>query len=155
MIAAGVSFDSVLLDRRPHRILAFGDDRTVQGHFGVQGRLIGPFGRKVVFVEDRRGRTFGHARFAVDAFFRVNKEHRFPLVEAFDGAHRHAVGVLAVEAGFSDDVRHVRSFLSEFLEKGPSLPESVGRVKSDQPVYDDWLAAPDSDNRITSDNKLS
>ena len=99
---------SVLFDRRPHRVFAFGDDGAVEGHFGVQGGVIGPFRRKVVFVEDCGRRAFGHARLAVDAFFRVDEGHRFPLVKAFDGANRHAIGVLAVEAGLGDHVRHVR-----------------------------------------------
>lgn len=99
---------TLAFDRRSHGITAFGDDWAVRGHFGVQNLIIGPFSRKVVFVENRGGRAFGDARFAVDAFFRVDEEHRFPFVEAFDGANRHTVGVLAVEAGLGDHMRHVR-----------------------------------------------
>lgn len=103
-----ISVTTLAFDRRSHGITAFGDDWAVRGHFGVQNLIIGPFGRKVVFVENRGGRAFGDARFAVDAFFRVDEEHRFPFVEAFDGANRHTVGVLAVEAGLGDHMRHVR-----------------------------------------------
>ena len=119
LIAARIAFcsairSSVLLNRWPHRIIALGDDRAVESHFGIERRVVGPLGGQVVFEEDGGRRTLGHARFTIDALIGVNEEHRLSLVEAFDGAHRHAVGVLAVEAGFSDDVRYVRSFLSEF-----------------------------------------
>lgn len=65
-------------------------------------------------MEDCGGRAFGDARFAVDALFGMNEEHGFPFVEAFDRTDRHAVGVLAVEAGFSNDVRHFGAFVSGF-----------------------------------------
>jgi hypothetical protein len=57
-------------------------------------------------VEDGRYGAFRHAGFAVDAFFRMDKQDCFTFVEAFDWANCDTVGVLAVETGFGDNVRH-------------------------------------------------
>jgi len=47
-----------------------------------------------------------HTGFAVNAFFRVNKQNCFTFVETLDRANNNAVSVLAVEAGFSNDMCH-------------------------------------------------
>jgi hypothetical protein len=57
-------------------------------------------------VEDGRYGAFRHAGFAVDAFFRMDKQNCFALIETFDRANSNTVGVLAVETGFSDNVSH-------------------------------------------------
>ena len=57
-----------------------------------------PFFGDVVFVEDRFDRAFRHARFAVDAFVRMDVQNLLPFVEAFDRANHDAIGVLAAEA---------------------------------------------------------
>ena len=75
---------------------------------------------KIAFV-----RAHGHARPAVDALVGVDGEQVGALVEAVDGAHLDAVGVLALDAPFSDDVGH-----SLFRSKGRvgilSLSPQVG-----------------------------
>lgn len=88
----------------------FGDDRRLWGEFRVQSGVVGPLFRKVVFVENRFDWAFWHAGFAVDAFIRMDVEHRFAFVEALHGAHDDAVGVLTIEAGFGNNVSHVSSF---------------------------------------------
>ena len=86
--------------------LLLGDDRAALGEFGVEFFVVFPFFRKVVFVEDRLDRAFGNARFAVDAFFGVNVDHRFTFIEAFDGADDDAVRVFTSKTRLGDNVGH-------------------------------------------------
>jgi hypothetical protein len=85
----------------------------------------------------------------------VNEEHRFPLIETFNGTHRYTVGVLAVEAGFSNDVRHVWSFLSEIAGESGVWKREIEGSKTEKPDCDDWRATPKDDNRATGFNKLN
>jgi len=101
----------MLLDRRPHGVTAFCDDRAVGRHFGVESFIVGPFCWEVIFVEDCGWRAFGNTCLAIDTFLRVNEEHRFTLIKTFHGTNGDTVSVLAVEAGLGDDVRHDSSFL--------------------------------------------
>ena len=55
---------------------------------------------------DRVGRALRLAHAAIDALFRMDHEHVLALVEAVDGADLDAVHVLALDAGFVDDVGH-------------------------------------------------
>ena len=55
---------------------------------------------------DRVDRAFRLAHPAIDAFVRVDDEHVLALVEAVHGADFDAVHVLALDAGFGDDVGH-------------------------------------------------
>jgi hypothetical protein len=57
-------------------------------------------------VEDRLDWALRNAGFAIDALVRVDIEHLLALVEALHGAHHHAIGVLAAEAGFGNDMSH-------------------------------------------------
>jgi hypothetical protein len=50
--------------------------------------------------------TLGNARFAVDAFVRVNEQDRFTFIETLYWTYDHAVCVFTVEAWFSDDMSH-------------------------------------------------
>ena len=61
-------------------------------------------------MEDRRNRAFRNARFAVNAFFRMNEKNRFTFVEAFDRTYDNAVCVFAVEARLSNDMSHGTPF---------------------------------------------
>lgn len=51
--------------------------------------------------------TRGYAHHAVDAFVRVYHKHVHAIAKGIDRAHLHAIGVLAQDAGFSDDMGHV------------------------------------------------
>ncbi|EGK71139.1 hypothetical protein METUNv1_02526 [Methyloversatilis universalis FAM5] len=66
-------------------------------------RLIG---RHVVLGEDGLGRAFRHAQRAVDALVRIDHQEVRAFAEAIDRAHIDAVGVLALDTGFGDDVSH-------------------------------------------------
>ncbi len=48
--------------------------------------------------------TFRNTSLTVDAFVGVDVENQFALVETFDGADDDAIGVLAIEARFANDV---------------------------------------------------
>ena len=61
---------------------------------------------QVFFGKDGVGRAFGHAHRAVDALIGVDDEEVRPFAEGIDRAHVDAVGVLAADAGFGDDVGH-------------------------------------------------
>ncbi len=56
--------------------------------------------------QNRFGRAFRFTDAAVDAFVRMDDQHVRALVEAIHGADLDTVGVLALDANFSDDVRH-------------------------------------------------
>src|SRR6266705_1558030 len=60
----------------------------------------------VFLGHDRVHRTLGDADRAINALVRVDHQHIRPLVEAIDGAHIDAVGILALDAAFGDDVGH-------------------------------------------------
>jgi hypothetical protein len=89
-----------------HRSFLFGNAWALRSHFGVQVLVGCPFRRQVVSVENRSNRALWNARFAVDAFFRMNKQNGFTFVEAFDWTDDHAVSVFAVEAWFGYDMSH-------------------------------------------------
>ena len=59
-------------------------------------------------MENRLDWALGHAGLTVDALVGVDVDHLVPLVEALDGAHHDAVGVLAGKTGLGDDVGHDR-----------------------------------------------
>src|SRR5690242_15784803 len=66
-----------------------------------------PFLRhRLAIGDDRLGRAFRLADAAIDAFVGMNDEHVLALVEAIDGADFDAIHVLALDAGFGDDVGH-------------------------------------------------
>src|SRR6185437_6154703 len=53
---------------------------------------------------DSVDRALGHAHPAVDTLVGMDNEQVLALVEAVDGAHRNAIGGLALDAPFIDDV---------------------------------------------------
>src|SRR5690606_38390818 len=83
-----------------------GDHRALRRKLSVQRGVVFPLFREVVFVEDGLDRTFGNARLAVDAFIRMDVEHRLTLVKTLDRTDDNAVGVLAVETRLRNDVSH-------------------------------------------------
>jgi len=91
-----------------HRLFLFGDDRALRGEFFVEFCVRFPFFREVVFMEDRLDGAFGDARFAVDAFIRVDVQHLLAFIETLDRADNNAIGVFAAEAGLSNNVGHWR-----------------------------------------------
>jgi hypothetical protein len=57
-------------------------------------------------VEDCFDGTLRNTRLAIDALIGMDVEHLIPLVKTLDGAHHHAIGVLAGKTRLGDDVRH-------------------------------------------------
>ena len=109
-------------------LLAFSDRGADGGHLGVEGDVVVPFGRDVVFVEDRTFRALVRTGIAVGATFGVDEQHPVPLVKAIDGADDDAGGVLATKAGFCHDEGHEGSFrqvsgvlILDFI-RAPALP---------------------------------
>src|SRR4051812_47587613 len=89
--------------------LALGDALPAHGlrEFGVELDELHLVGRGVFLGVDRVHRAFGDAHGAVDALVGVDHEEIGPFAEAVHGADVHAVGVLAADTGFGDDVGHV------------------------------------------------
>src|SRR6478735_8705511 len=112
--AAGESADQLVelagavfpLFRVRQRRLAPGDARPALGQLGVElGHVLLVAGH-VFLGNDGVDRALGDADGAVDALVGVDGEEVGPLTEAIDGADVDAVGVLAADAGFEDDVGH-------------------------------------------------
>lgn len=93
-----------------HGCLLFRNIWALGCHFCIQSCVVSPFGWQIVFMEDRCNGTFRNARFAVNAFFRMNEKNRFTFVEAFDWTYNNAVCVFAVEARLSNDMSHGTPF---------------------------------------------
>ncbi|GMV28702.1 MAG: hypothetical protein AMXMBFR59_08270 [Rhodanobacteraceae bacterium] len=64
-------------------------------------------GRNVVLGVDRVGGTLGFAQGAVDALVRVDHEEIRAGMKAVHRADFDAIGVLALDAVFGDNERHV------------------------------------------------
>src|SRR5690606_20392867 len=62
--------------------------------------------RYLVLRIDRLDGAFGLTEGAIDALVGIDHQHVRPLVEAIDGAHLHAVGEFALDAGFCNDEGH-------------------------------------------------
>jgi hypothetical protein len=103
------------------RLFFFGDDGALRGEFSIELLVILPFFGKVVFMEDGFHRALRNARLAVDAFFRVNVEHRFTLVKALHRAHDDAIRVFAVETRLGYDVGHYSVLSLAFRVKNPAF----------------------------------
>ena len=65
-----------------------------------------PFGRDIFLRENGLDRAFGDAGAAVDTDFRVDDEHLGFFMETIDRADGDAVGVLAFDAGFANNMGH-------------------------------------------------
>lgn len=104
------------------RLFALSDAGALWSHFRIQLFERCPFFRQIVFVEDRRNRTFRDTCFAVDAFVWVNVEDLLSFVETFNRANDHAIGVFAVKARFGNDVCHVISLFDDaaMTSNGPA-----------------------------------
>src|SRR5262249_23198512 len=92
--------------RLGQRILLLTDVGPRLGVLGVDLLVLGPLLGEVRLRKDRLGGTDGLARSAVDALVGVDDQHVRALVEAVDGAHLDAVGVLALHATVGNHVGH-------------------------------------------------
>src|SRR6266851_4440071 len=86
--------------------LGIGDHGPDLRQLCIEGGEFLLFLGQIFFGNDRVDRAFGNADGAVDALVRVDHQHVRALVEAIDRADVDAVGVLALDAAFGDDVGH-------------------------------------------------
>lgn len=91
------------------RCLLLHNRRANGRHLAIEGYVVFPLRRHIVFIEDRRHRAFGHAGIAVDAFLRINEQHRFALAKTVAGTDNNAVRVLASKTRFSHNHGHRRT----------------------------------------------
>src|SRR5215467_5658116 len=82
------------------------DSRIVLEELLVQLDEVLPLIGRLVLSEDRLDRAHRLASAAVDAFIRVDVEHRVAFVDAVDRTHLDAGLVLHADARLGDDVRH-------------------------------------------------
>lgn len=102
-------FLEFILDLRPFVSVHRGGDFTANvGPFiGVLLIDLDPFFHPQFCVRlDCVYRAFGHAYTTIDAFFWIDREKVFPLIKTIHRADFYAIGVLTVNAGFGNNVRH-------------------------------------------------
>src|SRR5438034_8255059 len=100
---AGLVFPFVGIGRRG---LALGDARPVLRQIGVELDHVLLIAGHVFLRHDRVDRALGNAHRAIDALIGSDGEEVRPFAEAVDRTHVDAVGVLAADARFGDDVGH-------------------------------------------------
>ena len=86
--------------------LALGDTGPGLGQLGIELDHVLLVAGHVLFRDDGIDRALGNADRAVDAFVRIDGEEIRALTEAVNGADINAIGVLAADAGFGNDVGH-------------------------------------------------
>lgn len=82
------------------------DFRPFAGQVGINLEKLLLILGDVFLWHDGIDRAFRHTQSAINALFGVNYQEIRPLMEAFDGADFHAVGVLALDTVFKDDESH-------------------------------------------------
>jgi hypothetical protein len=101
--------------KRSIDLLLVGQRRLLLGDVGkisprglilVEGNVGLPLLGNVALFVNRFDRAFRHARFTIDAFIRMDVKHRRPFIEAFNRANDDTVGVSAIVARLSYNVRH-------------------------------------------------
>ena len=88
------------------RFLLLGNHGQNFGFVGIELDEGFPFGGNPHCREDRLDRAFGDTGSAVDALDGIDHQHGLVLMEAIDRTHRHANGILAIDAGLGNNVRH-------------------------------------------------
>jgi hypothetical protein len=76
------------------------------GQFRVERDELALAGGHVILRKDGLRRTFRHAQVAVDALLRVDHQEIRAFVKAIHRADFDAIGVLALDAVFGDNVSH-------------------------------------------------
>jgi len=100
------TFNPLKLLRVRRGILFLGNIRPSLGIFGIQRQPL--FEPRLGVRLDGIRRAFRLTHAAIDAFVRMNHQHVLALVEAVYRADFNAIGIFALDAGFSDDVSHPR-----------------------------------------------
>ena len=89
-------------------VLLLCDHRQLGRHFSIQFCKGLPIFGKIIFVENCLNRTLWNTRLTVNAFIWMNVNHLVTFIKAFDRANNNTVCVLTGEAGFGNDMRHIR-----------------------------------------------
>jgi len=86
----------------------YGSINLFQGShaLGIELNELRPLARDACFREDGLNRAFRNARVAVNAVFRVDVKLVVVLVKAIARANDHAVRILAVPTGLTNDKSH-------------------------------------------------
>ncbi len=87
---------------------------------GVVGQLF----RKLIICIDGLKRAYWHTRVAIDALIRMDDQEVGSLIETVHGTYFNTIGVLAVDAGFGNNVRH-DSITLNGRAANPALVNSV------------------------------
>jgi hypothetical protein len=87
--------------------------------FGIQFNVARPSGGHVDFLKNGFNRALGRTSVTVDALLWIDVKQYFILIEAIAGAHGYTIGVLAIVAGFTNDVSHG---FAPFLNKVGTRP---------------------------------
>src|SRR3990167_4808982 len=104
------------------RRLALGDAGPFLGQVGVQLDHVLLVAGHVLLGDDRIHRALGDADGTVDALVGIDGEEILALAEAVDRTDVHAVGVLAADAGFEDDVGHELRLFEVLGGTAPASP---------------------------------
>ena len=99
-----LALDPIEFLRVRRRVLLLGDVRPGLGILGIERQPL--LETRLGVGLDGIGGTFRLAHTAVDTFVRMDDQHVLALVEAVYRADLNAIGILAFDAGFSDDVSH-------------------------------------------------
>lgn len=83
-----------------------GDDGVLRRFLGVQGDAMMLGSGDIIVLKNRLHGAFGDTQHAVNADLGIDVKRQRRFVETVDRANFDAVGVLAVEAGFGDDMSH-------------------------------------------------
>ncbi len=91
------------------RFFPLGDAGALRGHLGIQLDVFLHVFRDVILVENGFDWALRDAGFTIDTFIRIDVQHRFAFVEAFDGANDNAIGISAAITGLGDDMSHFKT----------------------------------------------
>jgi hypothetical protein len=100
------------------------DDFARGGHLGIELDKPLPLLRYIVFVENRLDGALRNARFAINAFFRMDVEYFLTFVETFHGADNDAIRVFTSETWFANNMGHGQVLLFDAtVLPEPSCPK--------------------------------
>lgn len=97
--------------------------RTLRSHLSVKRDELRPFLRYIILVEDRLHRAFRDARFAINAFVRMNVEELPVLIKTIDRTYDHAIGVLTIKTWCRDNVCHLLAL--QVVDENHSIAASL------------------------------
>jgi hypothetical protein len=97
---------------------------------GVRGRVVLPFLRNIIFIEDGFYRAHWFAGSAIHTLVRLDIEHAIALVDAIDGALFDTSPVLEINTRQGDDVGHRLLRKIDRHVRGQPIPISAAHKAS-------------------------